>query len=206
MVRDRSEPIHIEVITDHRDQMVTFHESMEAKFGHRCDFTRGYLTGIVSSLLGADTIRTRSPACPTGRKVASTYLPLRTTYITSEAPIAASGGPDRKYVLEAGNSYLMEMTNPSIAYRHLPRPDVRGPQGHDHGQRVPRKDQEEMRDQPSPIPLALLREGEQVRPGTDQRPSDLLARSRTSWTTPPRRWCSSPGWSISSVRTTSRRS
>lgn len=106
--------IHIDVITDHQI-MVTFHESLEAKFGHRCDFTRGYLAGVVSSLLGKKYESTEVSCISEGSERCVHVLTPRTTYITSEAPIERPAG-DRKYVLESSNSYLLEVTDPSIAY------------------------------------------------------------------------------------------
>jgi predicted hydrocarbon binding protein len=106
--------IHISLITE-REIMVTFQESLESEFGRRCDFTRGYLTGVVSSLLGRKFESTEVSCMSEGAERCVHVLTPGVTYDIPETAIKRSTG-DRKHILEPGNSYLLEVTDPAIAY------------------------------------------------------------------------------------------
>jgi predicted hydrocarbon binding protein len=106
--------IQVNLITE-REIMVTFQESLESEFGRRCDFTRGYLTGVVSSLLGRTYESTEVSCMSEG---AERCVHVLTPGVVYDMPEISLRGPpgDRKYTLEPGNSYLLEVADPSIAY------------------------------------------------------------------------------------------
>jgi predicted hydrocarbon binding protein len=106
--------IDINLITE-REIMVTFQESLESNFGRRCDFTRGYLTGVVSSLLGRKFESTEVSCMSEGAERCVHVLTPGVTYDIPETAITRSTG-DRKHNLEPGNSYLLEVVDPAIAY------------------------------------------------------------------------------------------
>ena len=106
--------IDINLITE-REIMVTFQESLESKFGRRCDFTRGYLTGVVSSLLGRKFESTEVSCMSEGAERCVHVLTPGVTYDIPGTAIKRSAG-DRKHNLVPGNSYLLEVVDPAIAY------------------------------------------------------------------------------------------
>ncbi len=89
--------------------VVTFDESVEAAHGRRCDFTRGYLSGIASGLLGRRYKATEVVCMSQGAEKCVHHL------APSELPPApATGvaiGSERKYKLESGCAYLIESEN-----------------------------------------------------------------------------------------------
>lgn len=106
--------IHVDLVTDHQI-MVTFRESLEAESGRRCDFTRGYLAGVVSSLLGRKYESTEVSCISEGAERCVHVLTPRTAYDPPETVVTRPIG-NREHILEPGNSYLLEVTDPSIAY------------------------------------------------------------------------------------------
>ncbi|HEY3419338.1 MAG TPA: DUF835 domain-containing protein [Methanomassiliicoccales archaeon] len=106
--------IHVDIVTDHQI-MVTFQESLEAGSGRRCDFTRGYLTGVVSSLLGRRFESTEVSCISEGAERCVHVLTPGVAYDVPETVTKRSTG-DQKYVLQPGNSYLLEVADPAIAY------------------------------------------------------------------------------------------
>jgi predicted hydrocarbon binding protein len=106
--------IHIDLITENQI-VATFQESLEAAFGRRCDFTRGYLAGVASSLLGRKYESTEVSCISEGAEKCVHVLTPSDSYHSSE-PTLTRSGTDRKHFLEPGNSYLMEVTDPAIAY------------------------------------------------------------------------------------------
>lgn len=106
--------ICIDVITE--DEIVaSFQESIEAGFGRRCDFTRGYLAGVVSSLLGRKYESTEVSCISEGADRCVHVLTPAASYRTPE-PALVRPKTDRKATLEYGNSYLLEVSDPSVAY------------------------------------------------------------------------------------------
>ena len=104
--------IHIDLITE---IVATFQESLEAEFGRRCDFTRGYLAGVVSSLLGRKYESTEVSCMSEGAERCVHVLTPTASYRSPE-PVLTRPKSDRKHFLEPGNSYLMEVSDPAIAY------------------------------------------------------------------------------------------
>lgn len=94
--------------------VVSFDESVEAARGRRCDFTRGYLAGIASALLGR-RYRAVEVACMSqGAERCVHHL------TPSEIPLAGAHpstlSVDRKYRLETGCSYLIESEDAKDAF------------------------------------------------------------------------------------------
>ncbi|MEM2943486.1 MAG: DUF835 domain-containing protein [Methanomassiliicoccales archaeon] len=103
----------MEEITD-EEITITFEESIEATHGRRCDFTRGYLAGIVSGLLKTrynaeekECISSGSNCCVHVLKPANELIDRQERKIADE-PI--------KYDLEEGYSYLIESDDSSYAF------------------------------------------------------------------------------------------
>ena len=106
--------IHIDIITE-TEIVATFQESLEAESGNRCDFTRGYLTGVVSSLLGRKYESSEVSCISEGAERCVHVLTPTATYHSAE-PGLIRPKTERRHFLESGNSYLMEVTDPAIAY------------------------------------------------------------------------------------------
>ena len=106
--------IHIDLITEN-EIVAMFQESLEAEFGRRCDFTRGYLAGVVSSLLGRKYESTEVSCMSEGAERCVHVLTPAPSYQTAE-PALLRSRTDRKHFLEPGSSYLMEVPDPAIAY------------------------------------------------------------------------------------------
>ncbi len=106
--------IHIDIITE-TEIVATFQESLEAEFGRRCDFTRGYLAGVVSSLLGRKYESTEVSCMSEGAERCVHVLTPAASYNSPE-PALIRPKSDRKHFLEPGNSYLIEVSDPAIAY------------------------------------------------------------------------------------------
>jgi predicted hydrocarbon binding protein len=84
---------------------VAFEESIEASNGRRCDFTRGYLAGMVSTLMRR-RYDGRETECIADGKQRCVHQLRPALIVPSEAAPRAEG--ERKVQLEAGYSYLIE--------------------------------------------------------------------------------------------------
>ncbi len=90
-----------------RDEIVvSFSGSVEATYGRRCDFTRGYLEGITSALLGQRYQATEVSCVSQGadrclHRLLPSDMPLHPV-----RPVAVT--TERRFLLEAGCSYLIE--------------------------------------------------------------------------------------------------
>lgn len=93
---------------------VTFDESVEAARGRKCDFTRGYLAGIASALLGRRYEASEVACMSQGAERCVHHL------IPSNIPMAGAHpstiSTDRKYRLESGCSYLIESEDAREAF------------------------------------------------------------------------------------------
>jgi predicted hydrocarbon binding protein len=88
-----------------------FEESLEAAHGRKCDFTRGYLAGIVSTLTGRRYQATEIECASTGAKQCIHVLrPME----EQASPKAVEGKP--KHDLERGYSYLIESEDPYAGF------------------------------------------------------------------------------------------
>ncbi|MDD1773472.1 MAG: DUF835 domain-containing protein [Methanomassiliicoccales archaeon] len=102
-----------EHVTD-KEITVTFEESIEAAHGRKCDFTRGYLSGIVSALMKSK-YNAVERECASQGKAHCTHVLSPSKEIAKPASKEASTA-GMKYELELGCSYLLETEDPSIAY------------------------------------------------------------------------------------------
>lgn len=105
--------MEVDLVTE-SEIVITFAESIEAGGGHTCDFTRGYLTGIVSSLVKRHYDSKEVSCISDG---SSRCVHVLTP--SSSFPVAAPKmkfKPEGKHVLLEGNSYLMELEDVSQAY------------------------------------------------------------------------------------------
>jgi predicted hydrocarbon binding protein len=100
--------------TTKEEIVVTFDESIEAAHGRRCDFTRGYLSGIASALLGSRYDAHEVVCMSQGSEKCVHHL------IPSNGNCAPMNGEVAQspivHVLESGCSYLIESEDPSDAY------------------------------------------------------------------------------------------
>jgi len=88
-----------------------FEESLEAAHGRKCDFTRGYLAGITSTLIGRRYEATEIECSSTGAKQCIHVLrPME----EKTSPQAIKGKP--KIDLERGYSYLIESEDPYAGF------------------------------------------------------------------------------------------
>jgi predicted hydrocarbon binding protein len=88
-----------------------FEESLEAAHGRKCDFTRGYLAGITSTLTGRRYQATEIECASTGAKQCVHVLrPME----EKASPKAVEGKP--KHDLERGYSYLIESEDPYAGF------------------------------------------------------------------------------------------
>ncbi len=94
--------------------VVTFDESLEASHGRRCDFTRGYLAGMTSSLLGRKYTASEVICASQGAERCVHHLtpvsaPMKGTVLE---PVIR----ERRFKLESGCSYLIESEDPKQAF------------------------------------------------------------------------------------------
>jgi predicted hydrocarbon binding protein len=97
--------------------VVTFDESVEASHGRRCDFTRGYLSGIASGLLGRRYRATEVVCMSQGAERCVHHLTPSELPPVPTAMVANTSG--RKYNLESGCAYLIESENSREAFEIL---------------------------------------------------------------------------------------
>lgn len=92
---------------------VAFEESIEARHGRKCDFTRGYLAGMVSTLMKRK-YEAQEIECVADGKYRCVHIVRPVAGLTKEGrPIAAG---DRKHKLENGYSYLVESEDPYAGF------------------------------------------------------------------------------------------
>jgi hypothetical protein len=84
---------------------VALEESIEARHGRRCDFTRGYLTGMVSTLMKRK-FEAEETECIADGKYRCVHVLRPSEGVFKEGRQLAEG--ERKNQLEQGYSYLME--------------------------------------------------------------------------------------------------
>ncbi len=100
--------MNIEMINE-TEIVITFKESVEAENGDHCDFTRGYLSGIISSLMHRKYDAYEASCISDGAEKCVHVLTPSPTYPTEKRSLVR---PDeerpRRYMLEPGTSYLVE--------------------------------------------------------------------------------------------------
>ena len=87
-------------------------ESLEAGHGRRCDFARGYLSGIVSTIAGRRYDATEVECRSEGREMCKHHLVLADT----QFPSVETKTGDLKYNLEPGYSYIIESEDPYAGF------------------------------------------------------------------------------------------
>ncbi len=88
-----------------------FEESLEAAHGRRCDFTRGYLAGITSTLTGRRFEATEIECTSTGAKQC-----IHVLHLAEEAPAPKPMEGLPKLELERGYCYLIESEDPYAGF------------------------------------------------------------------------------------------
>ena len=98
-----------------KDEMVfSFSESIEVVNGRRCDFSRGYISGIVSELLGKRYVCREEECVSDGAKECVHIItPL------GDQPKTGGGEIQLPDEMEWGNSYLIESEGPEEAYERF---------------------------------------------------------------------------------------
>lgn len=92
---------------------VAFEDSIEARHGRKCDFTRGYLAGMVSTLLKRK-YEAQELECIADGKYRCVHLLKPVEGSFKEGRLLAEG--ERKNQLEQGYSYLVESEDPYAGF------------------------------------------------------------------------------------------
>jgi len=109
--------MNIEIINE-TEIVITFKESVEADNGDHCDFTRGYLGGIISSLMKRRYDAFEASCISDGAaKCVHVFTPSPTYHLEGRGSVKAEEERERKYLLESGTSYLVEAATPDSAYQ-----------------------------------------------------------------------------------------
>jgi len=108
--------MNIEMINE-TEIVITFKESVEADNGDHCDFTRGYLSGIISSLMRRRYDAYEASCISDGAVKCVHVLTPSTTYPTEKGVALNKDESGRKYLLEPGTSYLVESSSLDAAYQ-----------------------------------------------------------------------------------------
>jgi predicted hydrocarbon binding protein len=95
--------------------VVTFNESVEASRGRRCDFTRGYVAGITSALLGRKYKATEVVCMCQGAEKCVHHLVPNDVPLPPVKPVVTEA-TERKYRLESGCAYLIESEDSKEAF------------------------------------------------------------------------------------------
>jgi predicted hydrocarbon binding protein len=108
--------MNIEMINE-TEIVITFKESVEADNGDHCDFTRGYISGIISSLMRRRYDAYEASCISDGAGKCVHVLTPSTTYRAERTDAAVKAETGRKYLLEPGTSYLVESSTLDAAYQ-----------------------------------------------------------------------------------------
>lgn len=92
---------------------VAFEDSIEAKHGRKCDFTRGYLAGMVSTLLKRK-YDAQEIECIADGKYRCVHVLRPVEGLTKEGRPVVEG--ERLHKLEPGYSYLLESEDPYAGF------------------------------------------------------------------------------------------
>ena len=107
----------IEMINE-TEIVITFNESVEADNGDHCDFTKGYISGIISSLMRRRYDAYEASCISDGAAKCVHVLTPSPTYPTEKREIIIRDEDrQRKYLLEPGTSYLVESATLESAYQ-----------------------------------------------------------------------------------------
>jgi predicted hydrocarbon binding protein len=105
--------MEVDLITEN-EMVITFADSIEADNGYSCDFTKGYLLGIVSTLMNR-RYEGKEVSCISDGAHRCVHV-LTPSSNFSEGDATMTYKPDNKHILVDGNSYLMEMDDNALAY------------------------------------------------------------------------------------------
>lgn len=105
--------MEVDLITEN-EMVITFADSIEADGGHTCDFTKGYLIGIVSTLMGR-RYEGREVSCISDGSHRCVHVLTPSSNFPDAAP-KMTFRPENKHILVDGNAYMMEMEESSQAY------------------------------------------------------------------------------------------
>jgi predicted hydrocarbon binding protein len=108
--------MNIEMINE-TEIVITFKESVEADNGDHCDFTRGYISGIISSLMRRRYDAYEASCISDGAGKCVHVLTPSTTYPTEKGDVPKKDETGRRYLLEPGTSYLVESSSLDAAYQ-----------------------------------------------------------------------------------------
>jgi len=108
--------MNIEMIND-TEIVITFKESVEADNGDHCDFTRGYISGIISSLMRRRYDAYEASCISDGAGKCVHVLTPSTTYPAEKGETPKMEESGRRYLLEPGTSYLVESSSLDAAYQ-----------------------------------------------------------------------------------------
>ncbi len=108
--------MNIEMINE-TEIVITFKESVEADNGDHCDFTRGYISGIISSLMRRRYDSYEASCISDGAGKCVHVLTPSTTYPTEKGDVPKKDDAGRRYLLEPGTSYLVESSSLDAAYQ-----------------------------------------------------------------------------------------
>jgi predicted hydrocarbon binding protein len=98
-----------------RDEMIfAFQESIEAVNGRRCDFSRGYISGILSELLGKRFVAREEECISEGARECVHVLTS-----SEEQKALPVENVDLPADMTWGNSYLLETEGPEAAYERF---------------------------------------------------------------------------------------
>jgi predicted hydrocarbon binding protein len=108
--------MNIEMINE-SEIVITFKESVEADNGDHCDFTRGYISGIISSLMRRRYDAYEASCISDGAGKCVHVLTPSTTYPTEKGEVPKKDENGRRYLLEPGTAYLVESSSLEAAYQ-----------------------------------------------------------------------------------------
>ncbi|HIH76103.1 MAG TPA: DUF835 domain-containing protein [Methanomassiliicoccales archaeon] len=108
--------MNIEMINE-TEIVITFKESVEADNGDHCDFTRGYISGIISSLMRRRYDAYEASCISDGAGKCVHVLTPSTTFPTEKGDLPKKDETGRRYLLEPGTSYLVESSSLDTAYQ-----------------------------------------------------------------------------------------
>ena len=108
--------MNIEMINE-TEIVITFKESVEADNGDHCDFTRGYISGIISSLMSRRYDAYEASCISDGAGKCVHVLTPSTTFPTEKGDLPKKDETGRRYLLEPGTSYLVESSSLDAAYQ-----------------------------------------------------------------------------------------
>lgn len=128
--------MEVDLITDN-EMVITFADSIEASSGYTCDFTRGYLCGIVSTLTHR-RYESKEVSCLSDGANRCVHV-LTPSGSFPEAAAKMTFKPENKHILVDGNSYMIRMEDTAQAYEIFLEQVATGRKGMIVGREYPEK-------------------------------------------------------------------